>query len=542
MILPGTEPLRRWLGRLRAAVRSWDTLPPGTLAAQVRSVEEAYPSTFAATLIATACLTWTSWYGPAHSLVMLGAAMLLAVSCATFVQMRRDRASAWCIVDARRTRAMLSRQAALTVAAWYLMLGAAAYRMPVHTEGVIICGMIAVMAVGSLRYAAVPAASFAFVLTGIVVFTAVAVVLALPPLAFVMLPLFAAMLLKAVARQARLFMDHQRVGEELMRAAVDQARLRTSVDQAELVRARGEIALRQEAADTRAAELAAIAARFERSISALIADLSARAASGSSLADDLGRLSTASTGSTAQLLDRVRETATGSQDLVRDAEALSGSLAELRGRVAAQAGAAAQVGERFDDNQEATGRLVAAAAAIRQIVTLIDDIATRTNLLALNASIEAARAGEAGRGFTVVAQEVKSLAAKTREATGDVAARIDAMHGAIDAVAANFAQVRDAFGSAHGLTDVLDRTIDRQETLIAHAGRRAAAAADVHAALDEQAAVAAAAAGRVDGLSGDLRALALDMVHRSAELMGATRDFTGGLAAATQPVRVGAHG
>lgn len=91
--------------------------------------------------------------------------------------------------------------------------------------------------------------------------------------------------------------------------------------------------------------------------------------------------------------------------------------------------------------------LDSAAQKIGQVVALITDIAEQTNLLALNATIEAARAGEAGKGFAVVASEVKNLATQTAKATEEIAGQITGIQGAtrlsVDAIEGIFNRIAE---------------------------------------------------------------------------------------------------
>jgi len=212
----------------------------------------------------------------------------------------------------------------------------------------------------------------------------------------------------ALSRSIAVFQDAMRRNKELSRTVIDDAQLR---------------AKRQEM-------MSSEIARFSADIESTLADLAAISDQMLAAASQLATAADNASDRTAGAASASSDASANVRDIASAADELAASVTEIDRQVAQSNAIASKAVSEAEWTNATVKELNEAAGRIGDVVRLITDIAEQTNLLALNATIEAARAGDAGRGFAIVANEVKALSGQTAKATEDIAAQIAGMQNA----------------------------------------------------------------------------------------------------------------
>ncbi len=215
----------------------------------------------------------------------------------------------------------------------------------------------------------------------------------------------------------------------------------------------------------RRAELSSFADDFEIAVGSIVSNVSTSATQLEAAAGMLTRTVETTQDLSSRVANASEEASSNVQSVASATEELSASVHEI-GRQAQESSRIA--GEAVVQAQQTNARIAKlsrAAQEIGDVVKLITAIAEQTKLLALNATIEAARAGEAGRGFAIVASEVKSLAGQTARATDEISSHIVGMQEATQDSVIAIKEIGDTIGKISELVGTIATAVAQQSSV-----------------------------------------------------------------------------
>ena len=283
-------------------------------------------------------------------------------------------------------------------------------------------------------------------------------------------------------------------------------------------RAEKEIELQQERQvereqiDARRADLMAdLADQFERSVGEVVSSVAAAASQLQTTASSMAGSADESAHQTAEVVKSMEEANAGATAAAAASDEFAMSIGEISRQAASSAELARKASQSANQADETISTLSDSAEQVGQIVEMIQTIAQRTNLLALNASIEAARGGEAGRGFAVVASEVKELAMQTSRATEKVAEQIRAMQDSTGASVNALRTIADQVGKLESTAISIASAVDQQSV----AGQDLARSIDL----------AARSTDRVASHIDDVRELALSTGAAASQVLSSATNL-----------------
>jgi len=268
----------------------------------------------------------------------------------------------------------------------------------------------------------------------------------------------------------------------------------------------------------RAEKLRGLTEGFSADIGAALKEVTAAAQALAGTSDRLTGTAQDASSRAATVASASQQASHNVETVAAASEELGASIQEISRQVVRQRELAGEAAHDAQASDAEVRRLADSAQKIGEVVGLITAIAEQTNLLALNATIEAARAGEAGKGFAVVASEVKNLASQTAKATEQIAKDVEAIQSQTDATVHAIKTIGQRIGSIGEIATAVASAVEEQSAATGEISRNVQEAAAGSRNVTETIGGVTATAEEVDRSSGELAAASRGLNDQAAAL------------------------
>lgn len=294
---------------------------------------------------------------------------------------------------------------------------------------------------------------------------------------------------------------------------------------AENDRMQADAAKQAEERSRRAEKVRTLSDGFDNNVTCIMSTVSNVVTNLSDTATTMNSAANDAQGQSSNAASAAEQATTNVETVAAAAEELSASIAEISRQVSQSTDLANRAVEESEDTNQRIKTLESAVNDISQVVDLITDIAEQTNLLALNATIEAARAGEAGKGFAVVASEVKSLADQTTKATEQILSQIKEVQGSTTEAVESIEKISNRITEMSGISSGIAAAVEEQNTATQEIARNVQEAAVGTRSVTESVERVTETAVETGSASEQVRLLSTNLKDESGRLQSMVESF-----------------